>query len=290
MNLARHPRIVAGLCAVAVLACASVPAVFLTAVDAAMLGRSAAVQNAYTAPTPKGEDYYILSQLTARQRQSSWAYAPPNEQDASLALKMYIAAQNSLESMLNGYDYRDTVNAALQSLADQGVIDASWAQWATDWEESEYYQAYNGQSYALDVPYYTTDSLGFVTLKRFALEQGSLYTVFSLTMDSRTGVMTQVWISAPRQGEEAPPAPDEAGLRAFAAQAGLESLGDWAVPDETPYSHALYSQNGQALITAAVSPYQYSGWANNTTITGDRWFLSLSLEPCSPEELPTLVS
>ena len=55
-------------------------------------------------------------------------------------------------------------------------------------------------------------------------------------MDSRTGVMTQVWISAPRQGEEAPPAPDEAGLRAFAAQAGLESLGDWAVPDETPYS------------------------------------------------------
>ena len=85
---------------------------------------------------------------------------------------MYIGAQNSLESMLNGYDYRDTVNAALQSLADQGVIDASWAQWATDWEESEYYQAYNGQSYALDVPYYTTDSLGFVTLKRFALEQG----------------------------------------------------------------------------------------------------------------------
>ena len=84
MNLARHPRIVAGLCAVAVLACASVPAVFLTAVDAAMLGRSAAVQNAYTAPTPKGEDYYILSQLTARQRQSSWAYTPPSEADASL--------------------------------------------------------------------------------------------------------------------------------------------------------------------------------------------------------------
>ena len=147
---------------------------------------------------------------------------------------MYIAAQNSLESMLNGYDYRDTVNAALQSLADQGVIDASWAQWATDWEESEYYQAYNGQSYALDVPYYTTDSLGFVTLKRFALEQGSLYTVFSLTMDSRTGVMTQVWISAPRQGEEAPPAPDEAGLRAFAARPGWKAWATGRCPTRHP--------------------------------------------------------
>ncbi|EFB77452.1 hypothetical protein [Subdoligranulum variabile] len=291
MSLWQHPRFMAGLCTAAVLVCAAAPAVFLTAVDAAVLGRSASVQNAYEAPTPRGEDYYILRQLTARQQQSAAAYAPPEEEDrTSMALKMYIGAQNSLESMVNGYDYMETVSTTLQSLAERGVIDVSWAQWATDWGGNQYYEGYNGQTYALDVPYYATDSLGFVTLKRFALDQGSLYTVFSLTMDSRTGVVTQLWISAPREDDTAPAAPDEAGLRAFADLAGLESLGDWAVPDQTPYTHALYSANGAALITATVSPYQYTGWANSSSVVSDRWFLSLSLEPCTPEELPTLVS
>lgn len=291
MSLWHHPRIMTGLCTAAVLVCAAAPAVFLTAVDAATLGRSERVQNAYTAPTPKGEDYYILRQLTARQQQSAAAYSPPaEEEETPSALKMYIGAQNSLESMTNGYEYQETVNAALQGLADSGVIASSWADWATDWAAGGYYQNYEGQTYDLGVPYYATDSLGFVTLKRFAMEQGALYTAFSLTMDSRTGVVTQVWISAPREKDAAPAAPDEAGLRAFADQAGLENLGDWAAPDQTPYTHALYSANGEALITATVSPYEYTGWVNNTTVLSDRWFQSLSLQPCTAEELPVLVS
>lgn len=291
MSLWNHPRWMAGLCTAVVLVCAAAPAVFLTAVDAAVLGRRETVQNAYVAPTPSGEDYYILRQLTARQQQQNASYTPPSgEDEPQSALKMYIGAQNSLGSMMNGYQYRETVDAAFQQLAESGAIDPVWASWATTWDSAMAYYDYNGYSYDLTTPYYATDSLGFVTLKRFALEQGALYTVFSLTMDSRTGVVTQLWISAPQEGETAPAAPDETALRAFARQAGLENLGDWAVPDNTPYSHALYSANGAALITAAVSPYEYTGWIDGVTVTSDRWFLSLSLQPCTAEELPTLVS
>lgn len=291
MSLWQHPRWMAGLCTAAVLVCAAAPAVFLTAVDAAALDHSAAVADAYQAPTPQGSDYYILRQLTARQQQQSSMVEvnPTEDRKTPSALKMYIGAQNGLESMMNGYQYKETVDAAFQTLTDCGAIAPEWAAWATDWQENGYFENYTGQAYDLSMPYYATDSLGFVTLKRFALEQGALYTVFSLTMDSRTGVVTQVWVSAPRQGESTPAAPDEAGLRAFADQAGLENLGDWAVPEQTPYAHALYSANGEALITATVSPYEYSGWNDGNTITSDRWFLSLSLQPCAEGELPTVV-
>lgn len=293
MSLWQHPRWMAGLCAAAVLVCAAAPAVFLTAVDAAVLGRNETVKDAYTAPTPSGEDYYVLRQLTARQeKQSNLAPVPETEEDPNRpALKMYIGAQNSLENMTNGYDYQETVNTTLQNLADGGVIAPQWAAWATDWgDATQAYVGYDGAYYPLDVPYYATDSLGFVTLKRFALEQESLYTAFSMTMDSRTGVVTQLWISAPRQGDEPPPTPGEEALLAFADRAGLENLGDWAKPENSPYPNALYSRNGQALITALVSPYEYSGWTNAAgTVTSQRWFLSLSLQPFSEEDLPQLV-
>lgn len=294
MSLWQHPRWMTGLCAAVVVTCAAAPAVFLMGVDAASLGRSETVQDAYTAPVPSGDDYYILRQLTARQEQQSSLAAVPEEtrEDPTRpALKMYIGAQNSLENMANGYAYQETVNTTLQSLADRGTIAPQWAAWATDWGSADQtYIGYDGVYYPLDVPYYATDSLGFVSLKRFALEQGSLYTAFSMTMDSRTGVVTQLWISAPRKGDTPPPTPDEAALRAFADQAGLETLGDWQVPANSPYPNALYSPNGEALITTLVSPYEYSGWSDTAgTVTSQRWFLSLSLQPCTEEELPSLV-
>ena len=51
MKLWQHPRLAGALCALAVLVCAAAPAVFLAAADAAALGRTAAVQDPYTAPT-----------------------------------------------------------------------------------------------------------------------------------------------------------------------------------------------------------------------------------------------
>lgn len=291
MSLWQRPKTMTVLCAAVVLACAAAPAVFLRAVDAAELGRSEAVENPYTAPMPSGDDYYILRQLSMRLQQQTNQPRPSGEEEPKdwSDLKMYIGAQNSLENMTPGYDYRDTADTALQSLVDCGAIDPAWQTWATNWDSEDTYYGYDGQSYPLDMPYYATDSLGFVTLKRFALDQGSLYTVFSLTLDSRTGVVTQVWISAPQQEGDPPPVPGEEGLRAFAVQAGLEALGDWAVPENSPYTHALYSRNGEALITTAVSPYEYSGWGDNGAFTSRRWFLSLSLQPCAQTELPVLV-
>ena len=61
---------------------------------------------------------------------------------------------------------------------------------------------------------------------------------------------------------------------AAAVQAGLESLGDWAVPADSAYRCALCSENGQALITASTHPYTYGSY---TGTAGDRWYYSLSL-------------
>lgn len=296
MKLWQHPRGMALLCGAAVVACAAAPALFLAAVDTALLGRSAVVENAYRAPTPSGEDYYILRQLTARQQQQSMTDVQPQAPVDPLDLKMYIGAQNSLESMTPLYDYRETSTELLQSLAADGVISPEWANQAGTWPEETQTYTYGGKEYALDSPYYGIDSLGFVTLKRFSLESDTqegnsltgdaLCTVFSMTLDSRTGAVTQLWISIPQQEGTMPPTPSEAGLRAFAAQAGLESLGDWEEPENSAYPHALYSHNGQALITTTVRPYEYATWSGGSAIIQKRWFLSLSLQPCAEEELP----
>lgn len=292
MSLWQHPKAMAALCAAAVMTCAAAPAIFLTAVDMSSIGHSEVVQDAYTAPVPSGEDYYILRQLKAQaqQQQSLASVELPPDQSAP-DLKMYIGAQSGLESMSNGYEYRETVATALQNLANSGVLDQMWVAWATDWERDagSWYESYNGGYYDLSIPYCATDSLGFVTIKRFGLEQGALYTAFSLTMDTRTGVVTQLWMSVPREGDTAPAAPDENGLRAFATLTGLDALGDWEVPENSPYGCALYSQNGEALISAAVNAYDYTSWVENTTVTQPRWFLSLSLQPCTEEELPVLL-
>lgn len=80
-----------------------------------------------------------------------------------------------------------------------------------------------------------------------------MYTRCSATVDSRTGAVTEVWFSLPAAAAQQVHLPDEAALRAFAAQAGLESLGDWAADDRYPC--ALHSTNGAALITASTNPY-----------------------------------
>ena len=59
-------------------------------------------------------------------------------------------------------------------------------------------------------------------------------------------------------------------LRAFAAQAGLEGLGDWAAPADSSYTCALYSANGSALIAASTHPY--------TGYDADRCYYSLTLQ------------
>ena len=78
----------------------------------------------------------------------------------------------------------------------------------------------------------------------------------------------------------------ETALRSFAAQAGLESLGDWAAPADSPYGCALYSTNGGALITASTHPYTYQDYVGAAPVSSDRWYYSLTLQLRTEDQLP----
>ena len=200
MKLWKKPRLAAALCAVVVLVCAAAPAVFLSAVDAASLGHSQAVADPYTAPTPTADDYYLLRQLSARQlTQSKYTFQLGDTGQERKPLIYYNNQANDLTDMTNGWDYVDTVNTALQSLADAGAISQAWADYAADWYSTEEttLTTYDERQYSLTVPYYSVDSLGLVTFKRFAVQNGVPTTLMTLKMDSRTGQVYSFWLSTP---------------------------------------------------------------------------------------------
>ena len=249
MSLWNHPRLTAALCTVAVLGCAAAPAVFLAAADAASLGRVETVADPYVAPTPTADDYYILRQLAARSR--------------------------------NAESERE------QRPAETGAVPAAWAAEALDTAETgESYTDWDGKYYSLDATYCVTDSLGFVTVRRFGMTDNALFTRYSVTMDSRTGTVVEAWLSMAGTDAENTPLPTETALRSFAAQAGLESLGDWAAPADSPYGCALYSTNGGALITASTHPYTYQDYVGTSPVLSDRWYYSLTLQLRTEDQLP----
>lgn len=285
MKLWEHPRLTGALCAAAVLACAAMPAAFLAVTDAAYIGRVVPVAEPYTAPTPAADDYYILRQLAARRQDS--AELPRVEESAAPATpKMYIGASASLESM----NYADAATAdaaeqALQRLADCGVLPGDWAA-QQDTAEADSYTDYDGRWYDLSAAFCATDSLGFVTVRRFGMTDNALFTRYSVTMDSRTGTVVEAWLSMDGTDAENTPLPTETALRSFAAQAGLESLGDWAAPADSPYGCALYSTNGGALITASTHPYTYQDYVGTAPVSSDRWYYSLTLQLRTEDQLP----
>ena len=286
MKLWEHPRLTGALCAAAVLACAAMPAAFLAVTDAAYIGRVVPVAEPYTAPTPAADDYYILRQLAARRQDS--AELPRAEEPAVPGTpKMYIGASASLESM----NYADAATAdaaeqALQRLADCGVLPGDWAAQQDTAADEESYTDYDGRWYDLSAAFCATDSLGFVTVRRFGMTDNALFTRYSVTMDSRTGTVVQAWLSMAGTDAENTPLPTETALRSFAAQAGLESLGDWAAPADSPYGCALYSTNGGALITASTHPYTYQDYVGTAPVSSDRWYYSLTLQLRTEDQLP----
>ena len=196
MSLWNHPRLTAALCTVAVLGCAAAPAVFLAAADAASLGRVETVADPYVAPTPTADDYYILRQLAARSRNAE-TEREQRPAEVLTAPKMYIGASASLQSM----QYADSAAAeaaenALRQLAETGAVPAAWAAEALDTAETgESYTDWDGKYYSLDATYCVTDSLGFVTVRRFGMTDNALFTRYSVTMDSRTGTVVEAWLS-----------------------------------------------------------------------------------------------
>lgn len=266
---------------------AAAPAVFLAAADAASLGRVETVADPYVAPTPTADDYYILRQLAARSRNAE-SEREQRPAEVLTAPKMYIGASASLQSM----QYADSAAAeaaenALRQLAETGAVPAAWAAEALDTAETgESYTDWDGKYYSLDATYCVTDSLGFVTVRRFGMTDNALFTRYSVTMDSRTGTVVEAWLSMAGTAAENTPLPTETALRSFAAQAGLESLGDWAAPADSPYGCALYSTNGGALITASTHPYTYQDYVGTAPVSSDRWYYSLTLQLRTEDQLP----
>ncbi len=286
MSLWNHPRLTAALCTVAVLGCAAAPAVFLAAADAASLGRVETVADPYVAPTPTADDYYILRQLAARSRNAE-SEREQRRAEVLTAPKMYIGASASLQSMQYADSAAEAAENALRQLAETGAVPAAWAAEALDTAETgESYTDWDGKYYSLDATYCVTDSLGFVTVRRFGMTDNALFTRYSVTMDSRTGTVVEAWLSMAGTDAENTPLPTETALRSFAAQAGLESLGDWAAPADSPYGCALYSTNGGALITASTHPYTYQDYVGTAPVSSDRWYYSLTLQLRTEDQLP----
>lgn len=284
--MTRNARRLTALCALAVACSAAAPAAVLAAADARTMNTVRRSAQPFTASVPCADDYYILRQLTLRSEgRNEQPRELPELPNANRGL--FIGASTSLSTMTAGYEsIYDKARAALEHLADSGVLPAPWldAMVTPEQQTGMFYDA-GGAEYWLGYPYYSVDTLGFVTITMFTLRGQQARTAWTLTLDSRTGQVVSLWLSAEApfgevewtDGEQAVPVradplptPDKDALLAWANELGLETLGDWTEPGGS-YSNALYSPNGRALLTAACHPYTADG--------GTYWYLSMAVTP-----------
>ena len=284
--MTRNAKQLTVLCALAVACSAAAPAAVLAAADARTMNTVRRSVQPFTASVPCADDYYILRQLTLRNEgRNEHPQELPDLPNADRGL--FIGASTSLINMSAGYvSIYEKARAALEHLADSGVLPAPWldAMVTPEQQAGMFYDA-GGAEYWLGYPYYSVDTLGFVTITMFTLRGQQARTAWTLTLDSRTGQVVSLWMSveAPlgeverTNGEQAVlehadplPAPDKDALLAWANELGLETLGDWTEPGGS-YSNALYSPNGRALLTAASHPYTADG--------GTYWYLSMAVTP-----------
>ena len=284
--MTRNARRLTALCALAVACSAAAPAAVLAAADARTMNTVRRSVQPFTASVPCADDYYILRQLTLRSEgRNEHPQELPELPNADRGL--FIGASTSLSTMTAGYEsIYEKARAALEHLADSGVLPAPWldAMVTPEQQAGMFYDA-GGAEYWLGYPYYSVDTLGFVTITMFTLRGQQARTAWTLTLDSRTGQVVSLWLSAEApfgevewtDGEQAVPeradplpTPDKDALLAWANELGLETLGDWTEPGGS-YANALYSPNGRALLTAASHPYTADG--------GTYWYLSMAVTP-----------
>ena len=284
--MTRNAKRLTVLCALAVACSAAAPAAVLAAADARTMNTVSRSAQPFTASVPCADDYYILRQLTLRNEgRNEHPQELPNLPNADRGL--FIGASTSLINMSAGYvSIYEKARAALEHLADSGVLPAPWldAMVTPEQQAGMFYDA-GGAEYWLGYPYYSVDTLGFVTITMFTLRGQQARTAWTLTLDSRTGQVVSLWLSAEApfgevewtDGEQAVlvradplPTPDKDALLAWANELGLETLGDWTEPGGS-YTNALYSPNGRALLTAASHPYTADG--------GTYWYLSMAVTP-----------
>ena len=284
--MTRNARRLTVLCALAVACSAAAPAAVLAAADARTMNTVRRSAQPFTASVPCADDYYILRQLTLRSEgRNEQPRELPDLPNADRGL--FIGASTSLSTMTAGYEsIYEKARAALEGLVDKGVLPAPWldAMVTPEQQAGMFYDA-GGAEYWLGYPYYSVDTLGFVTITMFTLRGQQARTAWTLTLDSRTGQVVSLWLSAEApfgevewtDGEQAVlvradplPTPDKDALLTWANELGLETLGDWTEPGGS-YTNALYSPNGRALLTAACHPYTADG--------GTYWYLSMAVTP-----------
>ena len=284
--MTRNAKRLTVLCALAVACSAAAPAAVLAAADARTMNTVRRSAQPFTASVPCADDYYILRQLTLRNEgRNEHPQELPELPNADRGL--FIGASTSLTTMTAGYvSIYEKARAALEHLADSGVLPAPWldAMVTPEQQAGMFYDA-GGAEYWLSSPYYSVDTLGFVTITMFTLRGQQARTAWTLTLDSRTGQVVSLWMSVEvplgevewTNGEQAVlehadplPAPDKDALLAWANELGLETLGDWTEPGGS-YTNALYSPNGRALLTAASHPYTADG--------GTHRYLSMAVTP-----------
>lgn len=253
MKLWKKPRLAAALCAVVVLVCAAAPAVFLSVVDAAQPGAQPGRGRPLHGTHPHGGR---LLPAAAAQRPA----ADPKQ--IHLPARRYrqerkpLIYYNNQANDLTRYDKRLGLcgyrEHRLQSLADAGAISQAWADYAADWYSTEEtaLTTYDERQYSLTVPYYSVDSLGLVTFKRFAVQNG-----VPTTLDGpengqphRAGVF---FLGCPPRRILPPPTtrslwPKEAALRAFGRPGRADQPGglDLAGGPDLPPGHLQPERTG----------------------------------------------
>ncbi len=251
------------LCAAAIVPLAAIPLGWFALTDAAMVGQTHTQQTPYTSLVPTGDDYYLLRQLNTRVELAWRNYNGQMYSTEDGIEGMYFSGATYSGGMTYAdadmQQYRDEV---LQTLVDGGVLPQAW--WDQVKEEIDYWAA---------PTYYSTDSLGFLRLKTYVGEN-SQTCLLNMEVDSRTGKVVALWISA-LQRHEIDPA---VALPAWVELNELDGLGDWTVPTGTDYEQSgLYSENGQALMTCATGEDTFSSSGES------RQFLSLQLGPYTKE-------
>lgn len=256
----RTPRRWLPLCACAVLvaALALLPLGVFAISDRALMGTPRAGIS-YTPIVQTGNDFYLIRQMVARAGNSD--VLPGLQVDKP---DFYLAAQTARASMQPAANRREYIVNLLKKLSEEGVIPQQWL------------EAVMGQIGADEGFYMSSDTLGFVTFSYFPTSEREPYSVFSMTIESKTGAPVQIWLTA---NEEPMPQPSDVTgyLEAFVRCVGLTALGDWSAPQGTEYAQSgLYSKRGAALATCVQNTYSR---ALESGARHEMWYYNVQLSP-----------
>lgn len=249
LHLRRPGRgaLLVGLCLLALIPLALAPALLLRLTDLYTMGRVQAVAEPYAPQTQSMEDFYLLRQLAQR------GQALRGGSNAALSSDIYAPAASYRSSMSIDTAMGTYALDLMQEMADAGALPESWLEalgGLVGQRETGYDNGYF---------YYSNDSLGFIRINAYNGGWGS-HLLFSMTVESHTGRVVQLWLGLPADSGTAAPADARALLEAFVAYNGLDTLGDWAPPEGSAYAeNGLYSAAGQVLAACACYDFSYNG-------------------------------